>query len=37
MVHPNGIGAEGRHESSIELALIGVDQRVLVNELVGDT
>jgi hypothetical protein len=37
MVDANGIGTELRHQGGIQLALVCVDQRVLVNELVGDT
>jgi hypothetical protein len=37
MVDANGISTELLHKSSIQLALVCVDERVLVGELVGNT
>jgi hypothetical protein len=37
MVDANSVGTELLHQGGIPLALVCVDKRVLVNELVGDT
>ena len=37
MIDTNCIGAELLHQSGIKLALFGIDERVLVNELVGNS
>ena len=37
MIDSNGIGTELLHDLGVELTLVCVDERVLVDELVGDT
>jgi hypothetical protein len=37
VVNANGIGTKLLHQVGIKLALVCVDERVLVDELVGDT
>lgn len=37
MVDPNGIGTKSLHETSIELALVCIDERIIFLKLVGNT
>lgn len=37
MVHANGVHSQFLHQGKVPLALVGIDERILGNELVGNT